>query len=346
MKHMPKSARVAIAAIAVVAVSGGAWLLLRDPAAASAQSTNFAYVHADFSTIAPRVSGTVIAVTVEDNQAVKAGDLLARLDDRDFRVALSAAQADLDAARAMVARLEGEITRQASLIVRAGASVSADEARIRLARANAERYRDLASDGSASRQEREESEATLAAQLAAVHGDEAAHRAAREQVPMLRAELEKAKADVARSEAALAAARLNLSYTEIRAPIDGIVARRSVRLGNYVHTGDALLAVVPVQQAYVEANFRETEMRNIRAGQPVSLAFDMLPGVTLKGHVESVAPATGVSFAAIAPENASGNFTKITQRLPVRIAIDPGQAEAARLRVGMSVVPTIETGPG
>ena len=161
---------------------------------------------------------------------------------------------------------------------------------------------------------------------------------------MLTADLANAQAAAARAEANLAAARLNLSYTRIQAPIDGMIGRRSVRIGNYVEVGAPLLAVVPLDKAYVEANLRETQLRGVRPGQAATIGVDSLPGVVLRGHVESVAPASGVTFAAISPENGTGNFTKIVQRLPVRIRIDPGQAAARQLRVGMSVTPSIDTG--
>jgi len=338
---MPKSARFAICGLVAVAALGGAWALAQDEGAGALQTTDDAYVQADYSTIAPRVAGTITKVLVEDNQAVKAGQLLATLDDRDYRVALASAEADLASAKARAQGLSAAIQRHGSVIGQADATIDADRAAITLSQANAERYRELAQDGSASKQEQQEAASRFAADQASHRRDVAAQTAARAQLPILVADLGDAKAAVAKAQATVDAARLALSYTLVRAPVDGIVGRRTVRVGNYVQVGTPLLAVVPVAKAYVEARYRETQLARIRPGQLATIKIDTLPGVNLKGHVESIAPATGVTFAQVAPENATGNFTKITQRLAVRIAIDEGQRDAAGLRVGMSVIPTV-----
>jgi len=340
---MPKTARLAAVGLVALVVLGGAWAWAHDEGGASSQSTDDAYVQADFSTVAPKVQGLIAKVLVEDNQQVRKGQLLAVIDDRDFRVAVDAAEAQLKGAEARAANLRASVQRQSSVIAQASADVDADDAAIKLSSANARRYQDLSSDGSASLQERQESASRLQSDEAAKRRDQAAHSAARQQVPMLAANVTEADAAVEQARAALEAAKLNLTYTRIVAPVDGTVGRRSVRVGNFVQVGAPLLAVVPLRQAFVEAHFRETQMRGIRPGQPVTITIDTLPGVTLKGHVESLAPASGVTFAEIAPENATGNFTKIVQRLSARIAIDPGQPDAAALRVGMSVIPTVDT---
>ncbi|MFT4053317.1 MAG: HlyD family secretion protein [Novosphingobium sp.] len=340
---MPKSARFAIGGLVAIAAASGVWAFAHDEGAGGSQTTDDAYVQADFSTVAPRVAGTVAQVLVEDNQAVKAGQLLAVLDDRDYRVALASAEAELASARARVDGLQAAIARQSSVIGQASATIEADLAAITLSQANADRYQALARDGSASRQEQQETAGRLAADRAGHRRDVAAQSAARAQVPMLQADLADARAAFARSEAAVDAAKLALSYTRIHAPVEGVVGQRTVRIGNYVQVGSPLLAIVPMAKAYVEARFRETQLARIHPGQRARIAIDTLPGVELAGRVESIAPATGVSFADVAPENATGNFTKITQRLAVRIALDPGQRDAARLRVGMSVVPTVTT---
>lgn len=340
---MPKPARLAIGGLVALAAAGAALAYTHAEGASAAQTTDDAYVQADFSTVAPRVAGTVARVLVQDNQAVKAGQLLAVLDDRDYRVALAAALADLAASKAHAEGLQAALARQSSVIDQASATLAADRAAMALSSANAARYQALAQDGSASRQEQQETASRLAADQASHRRDMAAQSAARAQVPMIAADLADARAAVAKAQAAVDAARLALSYTQIRAPVDGIVGQRIVRVGNYVPVGTPLLAVVPVADAYVEARFRETQLTHIHPGQRATIAIDTLPGVTLRGHVESIAPATGVSFAQIAPENATGNFTKITQRLAVRIVLEPRQQAAARLRVGMSAVPTIIT---
>ncbi|WP_206245435.1 HlyD family secretion protein [Novosphingobium terrae] len=340
---IPLSPKPVMIGLGLIALAGAGWAVARDEGAGSSQTTDDAYVGADFSTVAPKVSGTVAQVLVADNQSVRQGQLLAVIDDRDYRVALQASEADLASAQAKAEELRRELARQSSLIAQAGANVEADLAAISLSQANAGRYQDLASDGSGSRQEQQEASARLAADQAARRRDSAGHDAARSQLPVLQARLADAEAAVARARAAMEAAKLNLSYTQVRAPVDGVIGQRGVRVGNYVQVGAPLLAVVPVAQAYVEAHFRETQLARIRPGQAASVAVDAVPGLVLKGHVESIAPATGVSFAAVAPENATGNFTKITQRLAVRIVIDPGQTGANRLHVGMSVIPTVQT---
>jgi membrane fusion protein (multidrug efflux system) len=340
---LPTPAKWAIGTLLATVALGGTWAFAHDEGSSAAQSTTDAYVQSDYSTVAPKVAGLIAEVLVEDNQPVRRGQLLAVIDDRDFKVAVAAAEAELGNARGTQRGIRAAIARQSSLIVQAAALVDADRAAIALSSANAKRYSALVSDGSASLQEQQESASRFDADAAAHRRDTAAHVASRQEIEVLQAQLESADAAVARAQAAVEAARLNLSYTRIIAPVDGVVGRRSVRIGNYVQVGKPLLAVVPLDKAYVEANFRETQMRQIRPGQPATVRVDMLPGLTLKAHVESLAPASGVSFAEIAPENATGNFTKIVQRLSVRITIDPGQKDADRLRVGMSVTPTVDT---
>lgn len=340
---MPFAAKASMGGLVVIAVAGIGWGMSYDESTSSTQTTDDAYVQADFSTVAPRVAGTIARVLVADNQPVRKGQLLTVIDDRDYQLALASSLADLDAAKTRVEGVERQIARQTELIAQAKASIAADDAAVSLSQANAERYHDLASDGSASRQEQQEASARLASDQAVRQRDLAGHGAVRAQTPILQADLADARASVARATAAVNVARLNLSYTQIHAPLDGTVGQRTVRVGNYVQVGAPLLAIVPVEQAYVEAHYRETQLARIRTGQRAKIALDALPGVTLDGHVESIAPASGVSFSSIAPENATGNFTKIAQRLAVRIAIEPNQKAMKQLHMGMSVVPTIRT---
>jgi membrane fusion protein (multidrug efflux system) len=190
-------------------------------------------------------------------------------------------------------------------------------------------------------EEQQHAVSALDQQQAGQDRDRAALLAAQQQLDILRAGRDKALGALARAQAALDQAKLNLSYTEIRAPVDGMVGQRSIRVGAFVGAGTPLLAVVPLSQAYVIANFQENQLARMRQHQPARITVDSFPGLVLMGHVDSLAPATGVAFAPIAPDNATGNFTKIVQRLPVKITIDPGQPEAARLRVGLSVEPTV-----
>lgn len=338
---LPNTAKITVAVLLAAVLAGSAYSYSYGEGHGARQSTDDAYVTADFTLVAPKVAGNVLEVLVEDHQAVKKGQLLARIDDRDYVVAVDMAKADLAQAEADLARLRATVAQQGSAIERAGAAVAADQATLTFARANEARYRDLSSDGSATLQDRQQAESQAQAAAAQHKANSAALLGARQQVAILRAQVEQGEAQVARSKAALEAAELHLSYTKVNAPIDGVVGQRSVRVGAYAQVGASMLAIVPLQSAYVEANFRETQLARMRVGQRVDIAVDMLPGTTLHGHVASLAPASSVSFSPIAPDNATGNFTKVVQRLPVKIVIDPGQDAARLLKVGMSVTPTV-----
>jgi len=338
---LPKKAKITVAVMLLSVAAGGTYYLNRHESSASTQTTDDAYVQADFTTVASQISGNVSRVLVEDNQLVKAGDLLVTIDDRDFVVAVDAAKAQVASAEANISSLQAQLIRQDSTIHQAQAVVTADEANLKLAQENQKRYRNLASDGSGTVQALQQAEAQLGIQQAGLEKNRAGLLAARQQVDILKAELEKAKAALAQAKTAQEAAELKLSYTRISAPVDGTIGQKSVRVGGFVNAGKPLLAVVPLDAVYITANFRETQLARVNPGQIVEVKVDALPGETLQGKVESISPASGVSYSPVAPHNATGNFTKIVQRLPVRISINPNQAAAARLRVGMSVTPMI-----
>jgi membrane fusion protein (multidrug efflux system) len=338
---LPKKVRIISAALFLAVTITGVLYLNRPESGASSQSTDDAYVQADFTAVAPQVSGTIDKVLIEENQPVKAGQLLATIDDRDFVIAVDAAKARVAGARASIASLQVHLVQQGNAIRQAQAAVAADEAALGLARANQVRYRNLATDGSGTVQALQQAEAQLGVQLASREKSVAGLQAARQQVGILEADLQKAEAALAQAQAAQAAAELKLSHTRITAPISGTIGRKSVRIGAFVNIGNPLLAIVPLDDVYIAARFRETQLARIRTGQAVDIEVDALPGEVLRGTVESLGPASGVSYSVVAPHNATGNFTKIVQRLPVRIHIDPGQPATARLRVGMSVTPTI-----
>ena len=338
---MPKTARITSVVLLLAVATGCAFYLNRPASSASTQSTDDAYVRADFTIVAPQVAGTVKRVLVEDNQPVRAGDLLVDIDDREFVVALEAAKGRVSSAKAGIAGLQANLVRQESAIRQAQAAVAADEAALKLARENQVRYRNLSLDGSGTVQALQQADAQVAIQSAGRDKNQAGVQAARQQVDILKAELENASAALAQAQAAQAAAELKLSYARIKAPVNGVVGQKSVRVGGFVNVGQPLLAVVPLHEVYITANFRETQLARVKPGQTVDIEVDALPGAVLKGAVESLGPASGVTYSAVAPHNATGNFTKIVQRMPVRIRIEPGQPAAAALRVGMSVVPTI-----
>ncbi|MEM6049165.1 HlyD family secretion protein [Erwinia sp. P7711] len=305
--------------------------------------TDDAVVTADYTLVAPKVSGYIRTVNVSDNQPVKAGETLATIDDRDYRVALETAEANLQVSQAKLSSIEAQLEQQQATIAQTDAAVSASEATLSYAGQNAERYRRLLKTGTATADEQQKTNASMREASAQLRQSQAAALAARKETGILQASLKQAKADIAASTANVDQARLNLSYTTITAPIAGSVGQRSVRQGAWVSAGTRLLAVVPLQQTYIVANFLETQLTHVQPGQGVAVKVDALPGVTLRGHVDSIAPATGSTFAAITADNATGNYTKVVQRLPVKIVLEPGQPERARLRVGMSVVPEIET---
>jgi membrane fusion protein (multidrug efflux system) len=338
---LPRKAKITSVALVLAVATGCTLYINRPESSASTQSTDDAYVQADFTLVAPQVPGMVNQVLVTDNQTVRAGDLLAVLDDRDLVVAVNAAKARVASAQASIGSLQAHLIQQEATIRQAQAALAADDASLQLARENQVRYRNLSMDGSGTVQALQQAEAQVSIQLAIREKNQAGVSAARQQVTILNADLENARAALDQARAAESAAELKHSYTRITAPVAGTIDHKSVRVGAFVNVGQPLLAIVPLDNIYISANFRETQLARVRPGQAVQIEVDALPGVNLKGAVESLGPASGVSYSAVAPHEATGNFTKIVQRLPVRIRIDPGQPAAARLRVGMSVTPRI-----
>lgn len=307
------------------------------------QETNDAYVTADFTTVAPKVAGRIDAVAVEDNVKVRKGDILAHIEDNDYRAMLDVARGAVVAAQGDVANLQAALNRQDSVIAEARAAVQADEAALVFAQQNANRYRALSAGGAGTLEQGQGADAGLREASAHKARDEAAVQSAIRQIDVLKAQLERAQGVLARARGEERQAELNLSYCNIPAPVDGVVGERGVRVGAYVQAGSALLAVVPTQSAYVLANFQETQLTHVQVGQKATVWVDSFPGQPLHAHVDSLAPATGVAFAPIQPDNATGNFTKVVQRLPVKIVFDPGQPLITRMRVGMSVEVQIDT---
>src|SRR6201996_4290471 len=305
-------------------------------------STDDAYVKADNTTIAPKVSGYLHDVLVGDNERVKAGQVLARIDDRDFKVALDQFKADVAAARAAISSKQAQLDVQQTVINAAQATVGVAEATATFAAQENKRYTDLATTGYGSVQNAQQAQSRIASAQAAIQRDTANLVSAEKQVELLKAEIVQAQAALARAEAVQSQAELNLSYTTITSPIDGVVGNRTLRVGQYVQAGTQLMSLVPADGAYVVANYKETQLTDVREGQSVELEVDTYPGKTVHGHVDSIAPASGQEFALLPPDNATGNFTKIVQRIPVKIVLDGGNNPRIALRPGMSVIPTIE----
>jgi len=308
-------------------------------------STDDAYVQADSMTIAPKVSGYIGQVLVQDNEHVAAGHVLARIDDRDFRVALDQARASVAAAQAAVAGKQVSLNTQQSIIDTARATVAVDQADQTFAEQDDSRYKSLAATGFGTVQKAQQAASRIAALRAGVARDVASLATAEQRVDLLKADLAQAQATLAHDQASQAQAELNLSYTTITAPADGVVGNRTLRTGQYVQAGTPLMAVVPMTATYIVANYKETQLADVHAGQPVEIAVDMFAGAPVHGHVDSLAPASGQEFALLPPDNATGNFTKIVQRIPVKIVLDADSRLAGQLRPGMSVYPTIETKP-
>ncbi len=306
------------------------------------ESTDDAYVKADSTIIAPKVSGYIAEVLVSDNEPVKAGQLLARIDDRDFRTALNQAKADVAASEAAVRNLDAQIELQRPLIQQQSADVDAAEANLKFAQEERSRYDDLMKSGSGTVQRAQQTDAALRAQTAQLQQSKAGLIAANKKIEVLSTQRAQASAQVDHARAVEAQAALNLSYTQITAAVEGTVGARTLRVGQYVQAGTQLMAVVPLDAVYVVANFKETQLTNVRNGQPVEIKVDSFHSTTLKGHVDSLSPASGLEFALLPPDNATGNFTKIVQRVPVKIVLDDPSLKGL-LRPGMSAVPTVDT---
>ena len=306
------------------------------------QKTDDAYVTAHFSTVAPRVAGQVSALLVNDNQSVRSGQLLLLLDDRDFRAALAQAQANLQGDLARVEEARAQVLRQPAEIRQAQAQVVSADAKLALSTVDASRYADLAATGAGTVQQRQQAAVTLRQDRASLSSAEAQRTAQVLQLQALRAALDAARARVGADQAQVAQAELNLSYTRVTAPIDGVVDQRQVQVGNFVSPGAPVMIVAPLQSVYVLANYRELALRHMRPGQPVRIHVDAYD-IDLQGVVDSLPAASGASYSPIPPTNATGNFTKIVQRLPVKITFRPGQRLAGLVRVGMSVETVVDT---
>ena len=309
------------------------------------ESTDDAYAGGNITAVSPHVAGFVAQILVTDNQRVQAGQLLIRLDGRDFRAALDHAEAVAAKQQAALAGLEAKYVLQQAMIRQAEADLAAMAARAKFAGADAVRYRDLASTAVGTRQNAERASAADEEAQSATKSAQARLVAARQQLTVLDAEIAEARAGVAQTNADLETARLNLGYTEIRSPIDGYVGNRAAQVGAYVANGAYLLSIIPAQGLWVDANFKEDQLAQMRPGQPATVVADVLPGKIFQGHVESLAPGTGAVFSVIPPENATGNFTKIVQRVPVRVALDDGDARLGELRPGLSTTVTVDTRP-
>jgi membrane fusion protein (multidrug efflux system) len=346
-----KKALMAVAGAAVLGAAGTAYILMPKPA----ESTDAAYVEADSSVVAPRIKGQVSEVLVRHNQPVRRGDPLVRIDPEEFDARVASASADLTnaeaavgSARAALLQLGAEQALAAANVRAAQTLIASTDAQSVKAEADRKRYDNLVSSGAVARREADQFRAAAVTAESDAEHSRAGLDVAKSQAgvvaakrPVLQAALAQAEAAAARAKAALDLARQDQGWTVIRAPIDGVVGDRQAEPGDYVQPGTRLLTLVPLDAVYVTANFKETQTARMRPGQEATIKVDALPGVKLTGHVESFAPGSGSQFSLLPFEPGTGNFTKIVQRLPVRIRFDPGQADVARLRPGLSTTVSV-----
>ncbi len=306
------------------------------------ESTDDAYVGGDVTVIAPKVPGFIAKVAVTDNQAVHAGDLLVKLDDRDYLAALAKTDAAVAGQQATLENLVAQRSLQLAVIAQAQAELTATAAEIVRSKDDVNRYRTLAQDHAASLQRSQQADADYQKALAADAKARAALEAAQRQLAVIETQRQQSVAALAAAVADRATAQLNVGYTELRAPIDGTVGNRSARDGAYATVGSQLISLVPAHGLWVDANFKENQLARMHAGQPVTIEADVLPDHTFHGRVASLAPATGAVFSVLPAENATGNFTKIVQRVPVRVVLDGDGAELGLLRPGLSVTAQVD----
>jgi membrane fusion protein (multidrug efflux system) len=310
------------------------------------QSTDDAYLKADAVTVAPTISGYVQQVFVGDNQVVRVGQPLLQVDARSYDAVLAQSQATVDSRKADVQRAKAEADQQQASIAQAAAQVAVAQAAARFASGQVERYAPLAASGADTHERLDQLKDTRDQALATLKANAAALQSAQRQLGTLAATAAQAKAQLEAAQASLHQSQIDLGHTLIRSTIAGRVGDRSVRVGQYVQPGTRLMSIVPVEKLYITANFKETQIGRMRPGQPVDIEADALPDAHIQGKVESFAPGTGAQFALLPPENATGNFTKIVQRVPVRISVE-ASASARRLLVpGLSVTVTVDTRSG
>ena len=307
------------------------------------QSTDDAYVGGNVTTIAPHISGFISGVLVTDNQLVKAGQVLVTLDRRDFQTALDHAAAAVEARQASLRALRAQHVLQQSTIRQQQADLATRAAQLTFAVQDADRYRALAQTSAGSRQDAQRSASLEDQARAAVVAGAAALEAGRQQLDVLQAQIAEADANLVQSRSDLQTAQINLGYTEIRAPIDGYVGNRAAQVGAYASAGAYLVSVIPSGGLWVDANFKEDQLTRMTDGETATVVADVLPDHTFHAHVASLAPGTGAVFSIIPAENATGNFTKIVQRVPVRLTLDPDDASLRIIRPGLSVTAYVDT---
>jgi membrane fusion protein (multidrug efflux system) len=332
---MPSSKKILIIALILTASAGGVFYWLQ--AVHPYESTDNAYLKAHTSLISPKESGYIKEVLFQDNQLVAQGDVLAVIDDHDFKAKLAQAEAQVLLEKAHIQTLETDKQTQGAKIRQEAANIAASEADLERAAKDLKRFGNLAEEGAVSTQTRDAAESTHKQASAQRDKVRSARKEAESQLAALDAQIEETRARLKSAEANLELARIDLANTRITAPMAGIIGNRSVQLGQLVRSGSVLGHLIPAQGLFVEANFKETQIARMRPGQPVEISVDAYPDQVFEGVVDSFAPASGSEFSLLPPENATGNFTKIVRRVPLKIAFKPG-ADLSRLRPGLSTV--------
>ncbi|WP_244528479.1 HlyD family secretion protein [Tardiphaga sp. OK245] len=331
---------LAIVAV-LIGVAIGGWEKRMGQAAI--QVTDDAYIRAEITRLSSQVAGQVQRIEISDFQRVKAGDVLVQIDPRDFKAQVTQAEATVNGARAALLNLENQIALQRATISQVEAQQTAATARELQSRQERERQEALLRTTFGTQQKVEQVVAQHEAAQSDLKASAAAVQVQRRQLDVLSGNREQRAAEVAADEALLDAAKLRLSYTRIVAPTDGVVSERQVQRGDYVTIGSSLISVVPLPDVYIVANYKETQLTRVLPGQHVDISVDTFPGETFRGHVERISPASGSQFSLLPPDNATGNFTKVVQRIPVRIRLDVDEVARAKLRPGMSVTSRIDT---
>jgi membrane fusion protein, multidrug efflux system len=309
-------------------------------------STDDAYVRANNTMLGARVSGHVAAILPRDNSIVRAGDVIFKIDDGDYRIAVDAAQSRMATQQATIDRIGRQVTALESAAEQAKAQLASADAALKRAGLDFDRQQTLSTKGFASRAAFEVSEASRDQGLAAVKSAQAAFDAARDNVEVTKAQQAEARAQLAELQTQLAKAERDLAFTSVRAPVDGTFSNRLVNAGDFIQAGQRLANVVPLNDVFIDANYKETQLKRIRPGQPVNISVDAYGHRKFAGVVDSISPAAGSVFTLLPPDNATGNFTKIVQRLPVRIRVPKDVAKQNLLRAGMSVYTTVDTREG
>jgi membrane fusion protein (multidrug efflux system) len=338
LKHLALAALLAGSGLGVAKLVHHWWAVGR-----FIQSTDDAYVGGDVTVIAPKVAGFIAQLAVADNQAVRAGDLLIKLDDRDYRAALAKAEAAVAEQQATLANLDATRRLQDAVVEQGQAAIAAADAEITRTRDDRGRSQRLSATGAESAQQFEKDDADYKEAVAAGDKARAALTAAQRQLDVIASQKAQVTAALAAAVAERDMARLNLSYTELRAPVDGTIGNRSAQVGAYATAGAQLISLVPAHGLWIDANFKEDQLVRVRPGSPASVKLDSIPGRIFRGHVVSIAPATGAQFSILPPENATGNFTKIVQRVTVRLVIDDEAATMGQLRPGLSAIARVDT---